>query len=534
MQTQHIALQDTGRFSKLICDYLNQDSNLQPFYGHYPSLENIKDQLELKKEQYSEQTRNILVKALQNQYANMNPEKAVAENLKLLAQENTFTVTTGHQLCLMTGPLYFIYKIISTINLCTQLKKSYPKANFVPVYWMASEDHDFEEVSTFQFQDKKIRWNREPAGAVGQLPLTDLQAVLDLFEKHIENQPEAEIIKQWLEKSYRKAADLSQATFRLVDQLFGTYGLVVIEPNKRELKKLFIPVLKEELATQETAKSVRAQIKEIQSKYSKKYTAQVNPREINLFYLTPKGRYRIEKHQDGFILNGTEQFFKKDQFFKLMEDYPERFSPNVILRPVYQEIILPNLCYVGGGGEIAYWFQLKQNFDRLNVIFPALLVRNSALLYSKKSRKKIDNLNLSPSDLFLNRNALINKKIRQISNIDLDLSFLRDKLQEQFTYLKSLVTKTDRSFEGAVAAQEKKQNKGIEQLEKRLIKAQKRVLSDQVQRLVLLHEHLFPNDQLQERNLNFVTFYIEMGGEMIPTLLKSLDPLNPDLTLIEY
>jgi len=276
------------------------------------------------------------------------------------------------------------------------------------------------------------------------------------------------------------------------------------------------------------------QIKRIKTEYNPGYTPQVNPREINLFYLTEKGRYRIEKQGEEFLLHGTEQRFSSESFITLLEKHPDRFSPNVILRPLYQESILPNLCYIGGGGELAYWFELKSNFEHFDIPFPILLLRNSALIFSKKQRNKIKNLELKVSDLFLKRNSLVNKTVRRISNVDLDLGFLKTQLEKQFEYLNILVEKTDKSFKGAVEAQETKQSRGIDQLEKRLLKAQKRVLADKVRRIEALHEELFPNDSLQERNLNFLTLYFELGLSFFPLLFDALDPMNPNFILIEY
>ena len=414
MQKKFISFEETKRFSKLITSYLDQAEQLKPFYGLYPSVENFKKQIALKKESYPDTHRKILVETLKEQYSSITHSKAVVKNLKLLEKENTFTITTGHQLILMTGPLYFLYKIISTINLCKRLKETYPKSDFVPVYWMASEDHDFEEISSFRYQDKSIRWPREAAGAVGEMSLEDLQPALDLF-------------KQYLGES----------------------------ANAKQLK----PILKEELQVNPSFKAVNSQVEHIKKGYNTSYTPQVNPREINLFYLTPNGRYRIEKNESTFHLHGTEQSFSKAEFIKLVDTHPERFSPNVILRPVYQDCILPNLCYIGGGGELAYWFQLNSTFEHFGIPFPILLLRNSALLYSKKLAKKIEKLNLETADLFLKRNELLNKKIRQISNIDLDLSPLKEQLRKQFDSLQQLVEKTDASFQGAVEAQQAKQLK---------------------------------------------------------------------------
>lgn len=534
MGNQFVPFQDTGRFSSLICDYLSEEKTLQTFYGHSAQLNHFAEQIELKKAKFPSEHRHVIVDHLKQQYSLLTPTLATQKNIEKLNNENTFTVTTGHQLCLMTGPLYFIYKIISTINLCRQLKSAYPQHDFVPVYWMASEDHDFEEISTFRFQDKRIQWPGAGRGAVGERTLEDLQDVLTVFENHLGNRPESEQVKQWIKSSYKKSNSLSEATLKLVDQLFGKQGLVVLEPNAKALKNLFLPQLEDELMHQKSYSSVRYQIDKLKSEYDENYAPQVNPREINLFYLTPSGRYRIEKKGDVFVLHGTEQQIDRDDFLTILKKHPERFSPNVILRPVYQEVILPNLCYIGGGGELAYWFQLKSNFERFQVPFPILLLRNSVVLISEKEAKKISKLKLTPEALFLKRNALINKKIRQISNIDLDLSFLKKQLDEQFSHLEDLVNRTDKSFKGAVEAQKKKQFKGIEVLEKRLIKAQKRVLADEVHRLVRLHEQLFPDDSLQERELNFVTFYLELGESFFDLLFKNLDPLRKEFILLEY
>ena len=534
MKIQHLTLQETGRFSQLICDYVANDNRLTSFFSHYPTLENFKEQITVKSKHFTKEARSVLSAVLEKQYEVLPHSKISSNQLLLLKKENTFTVTTGHQLSLMTGPLYFIIKIACTINLCKQLKVAYPKYNFVPLYWMASEDHDFEEISSFQFRDKKFHWNKESTAAVGSLVLDDLLPVLNVFETHLGNHPEVNTIKEWIKGSYRTAKDLSEATFRLVHALFGDEGLLVLEPNVKELKAYFKPILEDELKTNASYTYVIKQIKDIKDTYDKKYIPQVNPREINLFYLTPHGRYRIEKKDEKYALIGTEKHFSKAEFFELLDAHPERFSPNVILRPVYQELILPNLCYIGGAGEIAYWLQLKENFDRLKIPFPMLLVRNSVLLYSQKTAKKMEKLKLTPSDLFLKRTALINKKIKEFSSVNLDLGFLKEQLKEQFKYLHSLVAQTDPSFEGAVSAQEKKQTKGIQHLEKRLLKAQKRVRSDQVERLELLHNELFPADQLQERSLNFTAFHLETNGQLIPLLLKSVQPLQSDFTLIEY
>ena len=534
MGSHFIAFEKTGRFSDFICEYLSEDKSLRPFYGHSPNLKGFKNQIKLKKAQFSSLNRSVLVKEWTRQYEGLSPDSSVLKNIEKLKNENTFTITTGHQLCLMTGPVYFIYKIASTINLCKKLKKEFPEADFVPVYWMASEDHDFEEISSFRFQDKRIQWQVESKGAVGELSLNSLYDVLNVFEKHLGNSKEANKIKKWIELSYKTSTTLAEATFKLVNQLFGHHGLLVLEPNTRPLKEVFQPYIEEELLTSFSNKAVLNQIEDLKANYNKGYIPQVNPREINLFYLTPKERFRIEKKDCVFSLHGTEIRWTNEEMIEQVKKFPERFSPNVILRPLYQEVILPNLAYIGGAGELAYWLELKQSFNKAEVVFPLLVLRNSALLIAEKEAKKIAKLKLTSEDLFLKRNSLINKKIRQISNIDLDLNFLKKQLAIQFDFLMDLTKETDASFLGVVEAQKMKQFKGIEVLEKRLLKAQKRVLKDEVQRLVRLHELLFPDDTLQERKINFLTFYLIMGDSFFDIIFNSFDALRSDFVLIEY
>ena len=266
--------------------------------------------------------------------------------------------------------------------------------------------------------------------------------------------------------------------------------------------------------------------------YNSAYNPQVNPREINLFYLTEQSRERIVKTPTAFALADSNTSFTEEDVLKEVEAFPERFSPNVLMRPLYQEVILPNLCYIEEEGRSPIGCNSKIIWAR-KYSLSLLLLRNSALLISAKNTKKLNRLGLDFESVFLKRTPLINKKIRVISNIDLDLQPLKDKLTEQFDYLESLVEATDPSFEGTVKAQKQKQFKGIDQLEKRLLNAQKKKLVDHVERLSTLHEALFPQESLQERHANFFEFYLEYGTDLLPQLFDQLDPLQLEFSCIE-
>jgi len=524
-----ISYRDSGYFSALICDYLEQKETVKPLYHRFPNPENFEIQIQEKQASFPKPSRKILTNALKTQYEGIAVSDITRKNIALLEDEQTFTITTGHQLNLFTGPLYFLYKIISAVNLCKQLKNRYPSYNFVPVYWMATEDHDFEEINHFNFKGKKIVWERESAGAVGELDTTGLDLVLEELKKHFGKSPNALQLQKLFEEAYLKTHDLSKATRILANALFSESGLVIVDGNSHELKKLFSPYIKNEILQQTSANCVAA----TNAQLGKNYGLQVNPREINMFYLPEGLRERIIKENGNYFVNNTKIQFTEKELLSVIEKHPERFSPNVILRPLYQEVILPNLCYIGGGGEIAYWLQLKTFFESQNVPFPILLLRNSVVLLSSKQQDKIKKLGLSTRDLFLPKNALENQVTRQISEIEIDFLQQRNHLKQQFKELYEIAKKTDPSFEKMVAAQETKQLKGLNAMEKRLLKAQKRKLADHLNRVTLLQDEIFPGGGLQERVANFSEFYLEFGDSLSAQLFETLDPLHLEFVCLE-
>jgi bacillithiol biosynthesis cysteine-adding enzyme BshC len=447
--------------------------------------------------------------------------------MEALKEDNTFTVTTGHQLNLFTGPLYFLYKIISTINLTKKLKAKYPIYNFVPIYWMATEDHDFEEINYFNFKGKKFRWNKDSTGPVGRLSTEGLADVFELYAQELGSSTNAETLKSLFEDAYLQHDNLADATRHLANSLFGEYGLVILDADHADLKRAFIPFAKEELLQQTSNKAVLETTEKLE-----KYNIQVNPREINLFYIEDKMRERIILEEGKYKINNTKIEFSESEILTLLERNPEMFSPNVIMRPLYQEVILPNLCYIGGGGEIAYWLELKSFFNAVNITFPVLLVRNSVLLATEKQVKKATNLELTWSDLFSKQGDLLTSKTKQMSEFPIDMSTLKKQLQDQFEALHEITKRTDKSFVGAVKAQEVKQIKGLDNLEKRLLRAQKRKLSGVLERITDLQNELFPNKSLQERQANFSEFYLENGSNLIPTVMNTLKPLEQEFNTI--
>ena len=528
MPTDCISYQKSGYFTKIMIDYLDEKPELKSLYNRFPTLENFKNQIEEKAQNYSQENRKALISALENQYKGFQISETTKSNISLLSNSKTFTITTGHQLNLFSGPLYFLYKIVSTINLCSALKKEYPAYDFVPIYWMATEDHDFEEINHFNFKNAKINWNKESHGPVGRLSTEGLKDVLEVFATELGIGENATYLKELFENSYLKHNNLADATRFLTNNLFGDKGLVILDGDDAILKQLFIPFVKNEL----TNKASFQKVTETNSLLQASYEIQVNPREINLFYIEDNLRERIVFENNLFKVNNTTLVFSEKEILELLKNNPEKFSPNVILRPLYEEIVLPNLCYIGGGGEIAYWLQLKSTFEANKITFPILLVRNSVLLATEKQIKKAEKLNLSWSDLFSNQQELFTEKTKEFSKFNLDFAEQKEHLKQQFEKLLLIASQTDKSFIGAVKAQQTKQIKGLENLEKRLLKAERRMHAEKLEQIILLQNQLFPNQGLQERKANFSEFYLDVNSKLIDKLFQELKPLEPNFTII--
>ena len=528
MSVIQIPFKKTGFFSKTMIDYLEESEKIKPFYNNFSNIEGLKKQVEAKGVSFKPEKRTVLVNALKKQYSKLNATEETIQNIDSLLLENTFTVTTGHQLNLFTGPLYFLYKIFSTINLCEELNSKIENQNFVPVYWMATEDHDFDEINYFNFKGKKVQWNSEQTGGVGRFSTDGLQGVLEAFSLHIGNSKNAQYLVKLFEEGYLKHNNLADATRYIANELFGTYGLVIIDADDTDLKREFIPYVTRELTEEISYKKVTETIKVL----GEEYKVQVNPREINLFYLTDEIRERIIFEEGIYKVNNTNVSWTKEEILIHLESNPEKFSPNVIMRPLYQEVILPNLCYIGGGGELAYWLQLKSYFEAVEVPFPVLLLRNSVQVLSEKQERKLEKLTISKEELFSKQNTLLKNKVLNSSEVKVDFTNQKSFLQQQFNELREVAQKTDVSFIGAVNAQEKKQLKGLENLEKRWLRAEKRKQKELVDRITLLQNEILPNQSLEERQRNFSEYYLEYGVSFLDKLKKSLNPLDLEFTII--
>ncbi len=513
----------TNQFSGLFLDYISQKEELREFYGNLPQLEDFEKQISLKNNNFDKAKRDVLVKALHNQY--QNTENPPTETINLLEKETTFTITTGHQLNIYTGTLYFHYKIQTVINACKILKEKYPKYDFVPVYWMASEDHDLEEIASFNMFGKKYTWQTDQKGAVGRM---NTKGLSDLGFK----EEKAKELGKFYKEAEMKGENLTQATRNIVHSLYQKDSLVILDGDDKDLKRLFIPIIKNELKTQNSHLYIEESSKKLNELG---YKTQVVPREINLFYLGDNLRERIVKNEtsqnneNNFEVLDTDITFSESEIMELVESNPEKFSPNVALRPVYQEIILPNLSYTGGPGELAYWLQLKSMFDYFKVDFPILLPRNFVLFIPKVIHQKMNKTNLSFSAIFNSFDDLRIDYATQYAENDVLLENERKEVESIFDKIESKSTKSintaDISLQKSIAGEKHKVLKRIEHISKKLRKAEERKLSDAINQIKSIKENLFPNGSLQERHDNFLSFVIN-DEDFLDKVQEKLNPFD--------
>ncbi len=508
MQLHHVEFTATGRFSPLFLDYINQKTALRPFYGEFPEVKKFNKVI--RERQFDSEKRVLLVEALHRQYLGPEQSEQVSGNINALLSGSTFTVTTGHQLNLCTGPLYFIYKIVTAINMAKALKNQYPEYNFVPVYWMASEDHDFEEINHFRLFGKTIHWQSDQAGPVGRMNTQSLDTLL------------AEIpeIPEFIKTAYFQSGNLAQAMRRLAHHVFSDYGLVIVDGDDATLKNMFSSIMLDDL-TNHNAHRLSSNATGALEQMG--YKGQVFPREINLFYMEDGIRERIEKTDGRYAVLNTDLTFDASAMKKLALESPEKLSPNVILRPLYQETILPNLAYIGGPAEVAYWLQLKPVFDSYQIPFPMVVPRLFVMIIPTAIRKKINKLGLDDHDLFRTFTELKEKILRRDSTNFYDLSDEIAALKNLFESIKQKAGSVDKTLEGLVMGEYKNVEKSMDQLGKRIKKAEEQRHEIVLSQLQSVLDKLFPGGNLQEREDNFLNFYLND-----PEFLKELvDKLNP-------
>jgi bacillithiol synthase len=517
----------TGCFTNIVLDYLDRTDGLKPFYNYPPTLQGIQKAIEARKKFAT--SREILVQELKKEYAVVNTSGAVQKNIEALLSGDTFTITTAHQPNIFTGPLYFIYKILHTIKLAEHLNASLSPHKFVPVYYMGSEDADLDELGHTYVDGQKIKWETKQTGAVGRMKVDkEFIKLIKLAEGQLSVQSFGNEIINLMKECYKENVSIQDATFRLVNTLFGEYGLIVFIPDNAALKKQMTPIFEDDLLSETPSTIVEKTSKQLEALYK----VQANPREINLFYLKENIRERIIRQDTMYKVQGNGISFNEDELKKELQDHPEHFSPNVILRGLYQETVLPNIIFVGGGGENAYWMQLKGLFEHYKIPFPVLLLRNSFLIVEKKWQEKISKLGFTIEDFFQSEEVLLNSLVARETDKRLKLNGTFTETEHLYEEIKKQAASIDITLEKHVDFLKTKTLQRLQELEKKMLRAEKRKFTDQQRQIHTIKEKLFPGNSLQERYDNFMPYYAKWGREFIQRLYEQSLNLEQEFVIL--
>lgn len=502
-----------AQLPKAVADLISGAPQAMPFVRDAPSLLALHDYANERR--FEQNTRAILTEALveQNQ-ASKHPEVHAA--LTSLADPNTFTVTTGHQLNLLGGPAYFVYKIAHTVALARALEKELPGKRIVPVFWMASEDHDFAEIATANTFQSSHSLQQMQGGAVGPMPIANLAEVAEAFVAEIGGMSDETAA---FLNSLAKHSTLAEVTRSLVDYLFGKYGVVVLDANDKRLKRLFVPTLRKELIHAPVHAAVSATNSELTAAG---YPLQLTVREINVFYLSEGSRDGIIK-EGGRYKAGTALDTDETGILELLEASPERFSPNAALRPIYQECILPNLAYIGGPGEMRYWMQLKRSFEALAVDYPILVPRNSVTVFGSKECDWMAALGLTELDLLEPLHELTRRLVLGDAQDDPKIASARQSMADVFESLASYMKTIDPTLEAKAAAAETRVAKELDGLEKSILRTKKQHEEVAVRRLERIHRQAFPAGP-QERTINYFAIAALSDEDLIDRLVSDFRP----------
>jgi bacillithiol biosynthesis cysteine-adding enzyme BshC len=510
--------------NKLITAFNENPKSVEQWLRYSSNFDGLEKAIHYRKSKPTDTA--ILARVLQHQYEGLSMAPAVKQNLDAFAAGKALTVTTGHQLCLWGGPAYFMYKIISTISLAQAMQARHPQDNIVPVFWMASEDHDKEEIAHCYIQGKRFEWHTDQTGPVGRFANGGIQDFIDECSVNLKIAGAEENLIDIFTKAHCRAT-LAEATRDWVNTWFGENGLIIIDADDADLKSLFKDVMLDEVLNQPTVKAVNDTSVSLQQEG---YTVQVNPREINLFYMTDSNRLRIERDANGWITHDRNVRWSKAEITNEIEEHPERFSPNVIMRPLYQERILPNLAYVGGPGEIAYWLQLKAAFEKHKIAFPALLLRDSALIITPAMSKRMTKLGISVDQLFEPKDSVLTAIINfDETLLDAEMT----QLQELFARVSEKLSEVDPTLTAAAAGEAKRATDGLENLKSKVKKAIKIKQEAKVNQLNALWNEAFPDGQSQDRSANFFSLAAGNEREITKQLLSVFNPLENKLVILQ-
>jgi bacillithiol synthase len=512
----------------LFVDYLHDFEKVQQYYA--VDFRNRKSWKKLLEKVLSKQKdRSTLVRVLTEQNKEHHCGIKTLANIDLLGNDNTVAIVTGQQVGICSGPLYTIYKTVTAIKLAEQLATQFPDYNFVPVFWVEGEDHDFDEINKFnlinpegQFEKIEYLWGGKPLeknpGPVGDLLI---DGFIDKFFDDVQSRLQETEFKAQIFASlrghYRAGSTLGRAFLGLMNQLFEETGLIFLNPDNKEFKQILKPLFQKEIAAiTKTSQMVIERGAELEEHYH----AQIKAKALNLFMLHKGGRYLIEAREHDYSLKGTRQFFSKEELNAIVENTPEMISSNVVLRPICQDTILPTLAYVGGPSEIAYFAQLKPVYEFFDVPMPVVYPRASVTIVEEKVKNILEKFQVDFTEVISNLDPVLIRIAEQVSEVKVEALFesLNRHVREAVVESRFGIQQIDATLSGAVDSTLARIEGQINVLKEKTQQAQQRrqdVTVKQVQKVAL---NIFPNSNFQEREFNVVYYMNKYGPDFVKWL----------------
>jgi bacillithiol synthase len=531
INTDQLQRGDAG-FSQLYVDYLNNYERLSSFFaGGYTTVADWQRTLDRVTGRTLD--RSTLVRVLHDQNRAVHCGVRTLANIDLLDNQNTVAVVTGQQLGLFSGPLYTIYKIITTLKLSEKLSSDFPAFNFVPIFWLEGEDHDFDEINNLtvlnaqnELQQFKYFIGGQPfeknPGATGAIVIDE--TIETLFTGLSATVTQTEYTAQVLEllKGYYKpGATLMESFAGLINRLFEDTGLVLLNANNPDLKALMKPVFKKEF---ESDSEVSKLIIEKSVELEEHYHAQIKPKSLNLFMFHKGGRFPLEPSEHDYYLKGTRQRYTKDELLQLIDTTPEVFSANVALRPVCQDTILPTVAYVGGPGEIAYFAQLKTVYELFELPMPIIYPRASATILEDKINKVLEKYSLSIPDLIGDLDRVLQRISEQVAEVKVDGVFeiMQEKIRAAVVEGSFGIQQIDPTLKGAVDSTLQKFEQQLQGLKEKTAKAQLQKQEVSLKQIRKAAATIFPNENFQEREFTVLQFMNKYGLDFTKWLMNEL------------
>jgi bacillithiol biosynthesis cysteine-adding enzyme BshC len=522
---------ETG-FSRLFVDYIENYGRVQPYFSaDFRDEKQWRSRLQAVLEH--KRNRSSIVQVLLNQNRDFHCGVRTLANIDLLLNDNTVAIVTGQQVGILGGPLYTMYKTLTALKLAEELSHRFPEYSFVPIFWLEGEDHDIDEVSSFSFLNSSneiVRLHYEydgssgdrNVGAVGSVPLNaSIDSLLDALQQGLIPTEFSPKVLDLLRTAYQKEMTFSKAFVHLMNVLLEDSGLIFFDPHNAETKRMLVPVFEHELKNaSRTCQLVIDQSELLEQQYH----AQVKPRAVNLFLFHKNGRYAIEPHAEGFSLKGARWTASQEETLNLLHSDPGLFSPNVVLRPICQDSLLPTLAYIAGPSEVSYFAQFKLLYDEFGIPEPIIYPRASVTIVEERIQKIMDKYGLRVNDFFSDIELLKGRIATSISDFKTDDLFSNTEgtIAESLTSLKGGLASIDPTLVPALENSLSKIHTLLTVLKEKTYAAQKRQHEIVLRQLEKAASSVFPRSTLQERELNIVYFLNKYGMEFLRWLRGEL------------